>query len=152
MEEEKKTSKQFYDKETGVIDVKPFFDDEDPKDTRPYVEVDFDTWQEKLSTCDVDKLKAYINGEIVEIENTEYINSDEYKILQYNKELRELYAWFEDYDLQVAQYNRAERLKETIFLNIDGVEYGTIIDLDNEARNKQQRIRELRNLLSDLGE
>ena len=38
MEEEKKTSKQFYDKETGVIDVKPFFDDEDPKDTRPYVE------------------------------------------------------------------------------------------------------------------
>ena len=111
-----------------------------------------DLMSKKLSTCDVDKLKAYINGEIVEIENTEYINSDEYKILQYNKELRELYAWFKNYDLQVAQYNRAVRLNEPVFLNIDGSEIPDINALDQLAKEKQQRIREIRNLLNDLEE
>lgn len=152
MEEEKKLSKQFYDSETGVIDVQPFFDDEDENDTRPYVEVDFDTWQEKLSTCASDKLKAYINGEITEIDNEEYLNSNEYKITKYNRELNELYEWFEHYDLQVAQYNRAVRLNEPVFLNIDGDEYIDINSLDLKAKEKQQRIREIRNLLSDLEE
>lgn len=51
-------------------------------------------------------------------------------------ELDELYAWFEWYDNQVAQYMRAVRLGETFDKDIS--------ELDALAEKKQNRIRELR--------
>ena len=54
-------------------------------------------------------------------------------------ELYELENWFTNYDLQVKQYERATRLGETFDKSIEL--------LDNEARDKAIRIKELRKLL-----
>lgn len=54
-------------------------------------------------------------------------------------ELYELEQWFNNYDLQVKQYERATRLGETFDKDIKM--------LDNEAREKASRVKELRKLL-----
>ena len=54
-------------------------------------------------------------------------------------ELSNLYAWFEEYDNQVKQYNRCQRL---------GIEYDKDIEeLDNQAKINADRITEIRDLL-----
>lgn len=66
-----------------------------------------------------------------------YIPFSEEDIL--NFELSELIAWFDEYDNQVKQYERCIRL---------GVEFDKDIQkLDNEATQKQLRIREIRSEL-----
>lgn len=57
-------------------------------------------------------------------------------------EIDELIEWFSWYDNQVNQYQRCVRL---------GVEFDQDIDeLDNQAKIKQERIRELRNTLAAI--
>lgn len=59
-----------------------------------------------------------------------------------NNELNELTQWFTYYDNQVAQYNRCQRL---------GVEFDNDInELDNEATQKQLRIREINAKLKEF--
>lgn len=54
-------------------------------------------------------------------------------------ELNSLYVWFDEYDNQVKQYERCQRL---------GVEFDkNIEELDAQATINQQRIAEIRNLL-----
>ncbi|WP_294468399.1 DUF2977 domain-containing protein [uncultured Anaerofustis sp.] len=54
-------------------------------------------------------------------------------------ELEELYLWFEEYDNQIKQFNRCSRM---------GISYDRdITKLDSEAKSKQLRIREIRNIL-----
>lgn len=58
------------------------------------------------------------------------------------EELKNLYEWFDEYDNQVKQYERCQRL---------GITFDKDINLlDNEAREKQQRIAEIRNLLKGV--
>ena len=52
------------------------------------------------------------------------------------EELAELMAWFEQYDRQVMEYQRCSRLGQAYDRDID--------KLDQEAMEKQQRIRALR--------
>lgn len=54
-------------------------------------------------------------------------------------ELYELKNWFDNYDMQVKQYERATRLGETFDKSIEM--------LDNEAKEKAIRIKELRKLV-----
>lgn len=55
------------------------------------------------------------------------------------EELLELNTWFEEYDNQVKQYQRCVRL---------GIEFDKDInELDNQAKSKQERIREIKDLL-----
>lgn len=57
------------------------------------------------------------------------------------KELQEIGTWFTEYDNQVKQYERCQRL---------GIEYDKDInELDNQAKVNQERIREIRSLLKD---
>ena len=57
----------------------------------------------------------------------------------YENELYDLIKWFDEYDLQVKQYNRCKRL---------GVEFDKDInELDRQATINQNRIKELRELL-----
>ena len=42
--------KKFYINEEGVIEVTPFFDKQ-VKKNQEYIELTFEEWQEKLSTC-----------------------------------------------------------------------------------------------------
>ena len=56
-----------------------------------------------------------------------------------NNELLRLIQWFEEYDNQVKQYQRCQRL---------GIEYDRdIVELDNQAKVNAERITEIRNLL-----
>ena len=56
-----------------------------------------------------------------------------------NSELGNLYSWFEEYDNQVKQYNRCQRM---------GIAYDKDIEeLDNQAKVNAERITEIRNLL-----
>lgn len=56
-----------------------------------------------------------------------------------NIELHNLEVWFEEYDNQVKQYSRCQRL---------GIEYDRdIIALDNQAKTNAERITEIRKLL-----
>ena len=57
-----------------------------------------------------------------------------------NEELNDIYIWFNNYDNQVKQYERCVRLD---------IEYDKdIVALDNEATQKQLRIREIRSELN----
>lgn len=58
-------------------------------------------------------------------------------------EIHEIESWFSFYDMQVAQYHRAQRLG----LPYDN-RYGTVDELDTQAEIKAQRIAELRNMVS----
>lgn len=56
-----------------------------------------------------------------------------------NLELGDLYAWFDEYDNQVKQYTRCQRM---------GIAYDKdIVELDNQAKVNAERITEIRNLL-----
>lgn len=57
-----------------------------------------------------------------------------------NIELNELIQWFEEYDNQVKQYERCQRL---------GIEFDKdIVELDNQAKVNAERITEIRNILN----
>ena len=74
----------------------------------------------------IGKTKQFVDGQIVD-----YVDL--------NKELEDLIAWFDEYDNQVKQYERCQRL---------GVEFDkNIEELDAQATINQQRISEIRNLL-----
>lgn len=63
---------------------------------------------------------------------------------KYYEELNDLIYWFTEYDLQVSQYNRCQRL---------GVEFDKDIkELDDLAVVNAKRIKELRELLKCFGE
>ena len=67
--------------------------------------------------------------------------SKEVNYINFVKEKQELLQWFEEYDNQVKQYQRCQRL---------GIEFDRDIEeLDNQATEKQLRLREIR---EELGE
>ena len=74
-----------------------------------------------------------VDGKIVAIE----YKPTEIDLLR--QELQEINIWFKEYDNQVKQYERCQRL---------GIEFDRDInELDNQAKINQERIREIRNLL-----
>lgn len=98
-------------------------------------------------------IKAPYNYSFVEVEKEDCEASDfnedlTFNIEKYNHrkdkmlneiELGNLYAWFEEYDNQVKQYNRCQRM---------GIAYDKDIkELDNQAKINAERITEIRNLL-----
>ena len=70
--------KFYYDKITKTIEITPFYDEQIEKDL-PYIELTFEEWEKQLSQCKYGYRKAFINNEIVEVEDEEVMNSDEYK-------------------------------------------------------------------------
>ena len=71
-----------------------------------------------------------VDGKVVAVEHEPTQN----ELLEL--ELRSLYTWFEEYDNQVKQYNRCQRL---------GIAYDKDIkQLDNQARANANRITEIR--------
>lgn len=63
------------------------------------------------------------------------------KVVTLENELIELENWFNYYDNQINQYNRNQRLN--LIFDKD------IVELDNEAKEKQLRIREIRDILNN---
>ena len=63
------------------------------------------------------------------------------------RQIKELEQWFEQYDGQIKQYERAMRLNIAYDLHVNGVTYDSINALDNEAQQKAAQIRNLRSQL-----
>lgn len=88
----------------------------------------------------VDIPQGYEDCALEDIENGVFIidkyNARKNKYLL-QQELLEINAWFTEYDNQVKQYERCQRL---------GIEFDKDInELDNQAKTNQERIREIRN-------
>lgn len=76
-------------------------------------------------------------------DNKFIFNKDKYNnrinAINLKEEQEQLIDWFEEYDNQVKQYQRCVRL---------GIEYDKdIVELDNQAKINQERIREIKNIL-----
>ena len=121
------------------IEVRPFYDDYEEQD-KPYVELTFEEWQEKLSTCGYGYMKAYINSEVVEIEDPEVVNTIEYQNILKEQEIDELKRYLSDTDY-VIKLNEAKIEDENLFNSLK-TEYSDILTKRKEAR---ARINELEN-------
>lgn len=79
-----------------------------------------------------------VNGKVVAID---HIPTSQELLEQ---ELGELENWFNEYDNQVKQYSRCQRL---------GIEFDKdITELDNQAKINAERITEIRNILKGASE
>lgn len=79
----------------------------------------------------------FINNELV-LNIEKYDNSEKRKNLR--KELKDLYTWFQEYDLQNAQYNRVIRLGKDFDKDMHS--------LDLQAEQNAKRIKELKVILN----
>ena len=94
------------------------------------IEVSFEEFDKLMCEQSEGKELKVINGKVVAVKH----EPTQEELL--NSELGELYAWFEEYDNQVKQYNRCQRM---------GITYDKDIkQLDNQARANANRITEIR--------
>ena len=132
--------KFYYDINSKKIEVRPFYDDYKEQD-KPYIEITFEEWEEKLSSCNYGYMKAYINGEIVEIEDPEVVNTIEYQNMLKEQEIDELKKYLSDTDYIITKLNEAKIEDENLFNSLK-TEYADILTKRKEAR---ARINELEN-------
>ena len=94
------------------------------------IEITFEEFDRLMCDQSDGKELKVIDGKVVAVEHEP--TQDELLEL----ELIDLYKWFEEYDNQVKQYNRCQRL---------GIEYDKDIkQLDNQAKVNADRITEIR--------
>lgn len=92
----------------------------------------------------------YENGQLIQLQDysQEYYDKldEEQTKAQIYSQIHEIEEWFNEYDLQVKQYERDTRLGITGTYHIGEMTY-TIAELDQEAITKAQQINTLRNQL-----
>lgn len=99
------------------------------------IEIPFEEFDRLLCEQSKGKELKVINGKVVAVEH----EPTQEEIL--NSELSDLYAWFEEYDNQVKQYDRCQRM---------GIAYDKDIkELDSQAKANADRITKIRKLLND---
>ena len=86
-------------------------------------------------------MKAYINNEIVEIEDPEVVNTIEYQNILKEQEIDELKKYLSDTDYVITKLNEAKIEDEELFNSLK-TEYSNILAKRKEAR---VRINELEN-------
>lgn len=97
------------------------------------IEMSFEEFDRLICEQNKGKELKVVDGEVVAVEH----ETTQEELLQ--KEMVELQLWFEEYDNQVKQYIRCQRL---------GIEFDKDInELDNQAQLKAQRVSEIRNIL-----
>ena len=133
--------KFYYDEITKTIEVTPFYDEQIEKDL-PYIELTFEEWEKQLSQCKYGYRKAFINNEIVEVEDEEVMNSEEYKETMKWIEVGQLKQYLNETDYVIAKLNEAKIEDEELFNSLK-LEYADILAKRKEAR---VRINELEQL------
>lgn len=114
----------------------------------------------RFTLAEVDSLDSiieyktkYENGQIVQLDDYDQIFYEklerEEQISNINSQLAELNNWFNEYDMQVKQYERDIRLGIVGTYHIGDNEY-TIQQLDNLANEKAGIINELREELKEI--
>ncbi len=126
--------KKFYIDKEGTIEVTPFFDNQIEKD-RDFIELTFEEWQEKLSTCTYGNKKVYKDGEIIEVEDERIRSSKEYKELQTLIEIQQCKEYLASTDYVVSKLNEL-RLEDEIEYQEALVKYKDVLTKRKEARTK----------------
>ena len=130
--------KKFYYLEDGTIKVTPF-NDELVEEDLPFIELTFEEWEEKLSSCKYGYKKCYINDEIVEVEDKELQASEEYQKSIKETEVSELKNYLSETDYIITKLNEAKIEDDALFEELK-IKYSDVIAKRKEAR---ERIREL---------
>lgn len=130
--------KKFYINEEGVIEVTPFFDKQ-VKKNQEYIELTFEEWQEKLSTCTYGFKKVYKDGEIIEVEDENIRNSEEYKEIQKLIEIQKCKDYLSSTDYVISKLNESKIEDEKEYLTLKE-KYQETLNKRVEAR---KRINEL---------
>ena len=130
--------KKFYINEEGVIEVTPFFDKQ-VKKNQEYIELTFEEWQEKLSTSTYGFKKVYKGGEIIEVEDENIRNSEEYKEIQKLIEIQCCKDYLASTDYVISKLNESKIESEEGYQNLKEKYQETLVKRE-EAR---KRINEL---------
>lgn len=128
--------KFYYNPTTHKIYEHCFYDEDNEHSNFPFFEMSFEDWCEKMQSHQTNQAPYFENGEIVLKEEETQLSNDD-KII-------ELLNWFDKYDMQVKQAERAIRLGEEADIHIDGVVYKSIKELDSEANEKAKELKTLR--------
>ena len=135
MSEEKK---RFYYLEDGTIKITPFHD-EPVEEELPFIELTFEEWEEKLSSCKYGYKKCYINDEIIEVADEEVQASEEYQKNIKEIEVFELKNYLSETDYIITKLNEAKIEDDALFEELK-IKYADELQKRKEAR---ERIKEL---------
>ena len=135
--------KFYYDEKTGVIEVTPFYNEEEEKNL-PYIELTYEEWERELATCSYGFRKAYRDGKIIEIADEEVQASEEYKSLQKEIEITNLKNYLSETDYIITKLNEAKIEDDALFEELK-TKYADVITKRKEAR---ERIKTLEQELS----
>ena len=130
--------KFYYDENTGVIEITPFYDEQEEKNL-PYIELTFEEWGRELSACSYGFRKAYRDGKIIEVADEEVQASEKYKRLQKEKEITDLKNYLSETDYIIAKLNEAKIEDDALFEELK-IKYADELQKRKEAR---ERIKEL---------
>lgn len=130
--------KFYYDENTGVIEITPFYDEEKEKNL-PYIELTFEEWERELSTCSYGFKKAYRDGKIIEVADEELQASEEYKSFQKEIEITNLKNYLSETDYIIAKLNEAKIEDDALFEELK-IKYADELQKRKETR---ERIKEL---------
>lgn len=130
--------KKFYIDEEGVIEVTPFFDKQVNKN-QEYIELTFEEWQEKLSTSTYGFKKVYKDGEIIEVEDENIRNSEEYKEIQKLIEIQCCKDYLASTDYVISKLNESKIESEEGYQNLKEKYQETLV----KRAEARKRINEL---------
>ena len=130
--------KIYYDENTGVIEITPFYDEEEEKNL-PYIELSFEEWERDLATCSYGFKKAYRDGKIIEVADEELQASEEYKSFQKEIEITDLKNYLSETDYIIAKLNEAKIEDDALFEELK-IKYADELQKRKETR---ERIKEL---------
>lgn len=130
--------KFYYDENTGVIEVTPFYDEEKEKNL-PYIELTYEEWERELATCSYGFRKAYRDGKIIEVANEEVQASEEYQKNLKEIEVSELKNYLAETDYIITKLNEAKIEDDALFEELK-IKYADELQKRKEARD---RIKEL---------
>ncbi len=130
--------KFYYDENTGVIEITPFYDEQEEK-KQPFIELSFEEWERDLSTCSYGFKKAYRDGKIIEVADEEVQSSKEYQENMKNAEVSELKNYLSETDYIITKLNEAKIEDDALFEELK-IKYADELQKRKEAR---ERINEL---------
>lgn len=126
--------KFYYDENTGVIEVTPFYDEEKEKNL-PYIELTYEEWERELATCSYGFRKAYRDGKIIEVANEEVQASEEYQKNLKEIEVSELKNYLAETDYIITKLNEAKIEDDALFEELK-IKYANELQKRKEARER----------------
>lgn len=136
MAQKEKNMRFYYNQTTHRIYEHCFYDEDNEHSDCPFFDMSFEDWCEKMQSHQTNQAPYFENGEIVLKEEETKLSNDD--------KIMELLNWFDKYDMQVKQAERASRLGEEIDIHINDKVYKSIKELDSEANEKAKELKILR--------